>query len=89
VNRVIVLSDGDANIGPSSHSEILDRIAKYKEQGITLSTVGFGKGNYKDTMMEQLADKGDGNYSTSTARPRREEGLLDQVDGCSRSSRRT
>ncbi|MEZ4311453.1 MAG: VWA domain-containing protein [Polyangiaceae bacterium] len=63
VNRVIVLSDGDANIGPSSHEEILRTIAGYKDKGITLSTVGFGNGNYKDTMMEQLADKGDGNYA--------------------------
>ncbi len=63
INRVVVLSDGDANIGPASHDEILKRIAQYKDQGITLSTVGFGNGNYKDTMMEQLADKGDGNYT--------------------------
>lgn len=38
-------------------------ISKCKDEGITLSTVGFGEGNYKDTTMEQLADKGDGNYS--------------------------
>jgi Ca-activated chloride channel family protein len=63
INRVIVLSDGDANIGPSGHEAILSQIAQYKAQGITLSTVGVGNGNYKDTMMEQLADKGDGNYS--------------------------
>lgn len=63
VSRVIVLSDGDANVGSSSHEEILARISHFKDEGITLSTVGFGQGNYKDTMMEQLADKGDGNYS--------------------------
>lgn len=63
VNRIIVLSDGDANVGPSSHDEILAMIGRYKEKGITLSTVGFGTGNYKDTMMERLADKGDGNYA--------------------------
>ena len=62
VNRVVVLSDGDANIGKTSHEEILKSIEQYKSRGITLSTVGFGSGNYKDTMMEQLADKGDGNY---------------------------
>ena len=63
VNRVIVLSDGDANVGSSSHEDILKLIKSHKDAGITLSTVGFGAGNYKDTMMEQLADKGDGNYS--------------------------
>jgi len=63
INRVIVLSDGDANIGRSNHHAILQRIGQYKTMGITLSTIGFGRGNYKDTMMEQLANKGDGNYS--------------------------
>ena len=63
VNRVVVLSDGDANVGASSHDEILKQIEQYKNEGITLSTVGFGNGNYKDTMMEQLADKGDGFYA--------------------------
>jgi Ca-activated chloride channel homolog len=63
VNRVVVLSDGDANVGATSHEAILERIARFKDRGITLSTVGFGVGNYRDTMMEQLADKGDGNYS--------------------------
>jgi len=63
VSRVIVLSDGDANIGRTSHEEILKRIAGYVEEGVTLSTIGFGMGNYKDTMMEQLANKGNGNYA--------------------------
>jgi Ca-activated chloride channel family protein len=63
VNRVVVLSDGDANIGRTSHDELLKSIEQYKNRGITLSTVGYGSGNYKDTMMETLADKGDGNYS--------------------------
>ena len=62
-NRVIVLSDGDANVGSTSHEQILEGIRGHAREGITLSTVGFGRGNYKDTMMEQLADEGDGNYS--------------------------
>ena len=61
-NRVIVLSDGDANIGRTGYDEILSTIAHHAEQGITMTTVGFGMGNYKDSMMEQLANKGDGNY---------------------------
>lgn len=63
VNRVIVCSDGDANVGKTHHEDVLKSIEDYKERGITLSTLGFGRGNYKDVMMEQLADKGDGNYS--------------------------
>ncbi len=62
-SRVVVLSDGDANIGPTSHDEILKLIEEQKQKGIYLSTIGFGRGNYKDTTMEQLADKGNGNYS--------------------------
>lgn len=62
VSRVVVLSDGDANIGPMSHDDILDQIKNYVDEGVTLSTIGLGMGNYKDTMMEQLANKGNGNY---------------------------
>ncbi|MBI4850531.1 MAG: von Willebrand factor type A domain-containing protein [Acidobacteria bacterium] len=62
INRVIICSDGDANIGKTSHSEILKQIENYVEQGITVSTIGFGMGNYKDNMMEQFANKGNGNY---------------------------
>jgi len=81
VNRVIVLSDGDANVGPSSHEQILDQIASYKDKGIQLSTVGFGQGNYKDTMMEQLADKGDGNYSYIDSEEQAHRVFSEQVNG--------
>lgn len=61
-NRVIVLSDGDANLGATTHEQMLAAIRDYAERGITMTTVGFGRGNYQDTLMEQLADQGDGNY---------------------------
>jgi len=61
VSRVIVCTDGDANVGPHSHDEILQIIESRAKAGVTLSTIGFGMGNYKDTLMEQLADKGNGN----------------------------
>jgi Ca-activated chloride channel family protein len=60
-SRVIVLSDGDANVGPTSHEAILASIAGKVKEGVTLSTIGFGMGNYKDATMEQLANKGNGN----------------------------
>ncbi len=60
-NRVIVLSDGDANVGRTSWDEMLSQIKGYADGGVTLSTIGFGMGNYKDTLMEQLANNGDGN----------------------------
>src|SRR5205823_633854 len=60
--RVIILSDGDANVGATSHEEILKLIAGHVKEGVTVTTVGFGMGNYKDTLMEQFADKGNGNH---------------------------
>lgn len=60
-NRVIILSDGDANVGRTSWEDMLKQIKGYADQGITLSTIGYGQGNYRDTLMEQLANKGDGN----------------------------
>lgn len=62
LSRVIVLSDGDANVGKTSHKDILDTIRGHVKEGVTLSTIGFGMGNYKDDLMEQLANKGNGNY---------------------------
>ncbi|MFY0527976.1 vWA domain-containing protein [Archangium gephyra] len=62
LSRVLILSDGDANVGPSSHEEILKLIRGHVKEGITVTTVGFGMGNYKDTLMEQFADQGNGNH---------------------------
>jgi Ca-activated chloride channel family protein len=62
VSRVIILSDGDANVGATSHEAILQLIRGYVKEGITVTTVGFGMGNYKDTLMEQFANQGNGNH---------------------------
>lgn len=62
ITRVIVCSDGDANIGASAPDEMLKRIASAVSEGVTLSTIGFGDGNYKDATMEQIANRGNGNY---------------------------
>jgi Ca-activated chloride channel family protein len=63
VNRVILCSDGVANVGRTGPDSILERIRAYAEQEIYLTTVGFGMGNYNDVLMEQLADNGDGFYA--------------------------
>ena len=60
-SRVIVLSDGDANVGPSSLDEMLQIIDRGRRDGVTLSTIGFGMGNYRAELMEQLGDRGNGN----------------------------
>ena len=63
VNRVILCSDGVANVGHTGAESILEVIGDRARDGITLTTVGFGMGNYNDVLMEQLADKGDGFYA--------------------------
>ncbi|HEY2349895.1 MAG TPA: von Willebrand factor type A domain-containing protein, partial [Puia sp.] len=62
-NRVILCTDGDFNVGPSSDAELLDMIDKEKKSGVFLTVLGFGMGNYKDSKMEKLADRGNGNHA--------------------------
>jgi Ca-activated chloride channel homolog len=62
-NRVILASDGDFNVGVSSDEELVKLIEKERKSGVFLSVLGFGMGNLKDSKMEQLADKGNGNYA--------------------------
>jgi len=62
-NRVILATDGDFNVGPSSTSELIRMIEEYRQQGTFLTVLGFGTGNLRDEMMEQLADKGNGHYA--------------------------
>jgi Ca-activated chloride channel family protein len=62
-NRVILCSDGVANVGATGPDEIRQAIRDYTAQGIYLTTVGFGMGDYNDYLMEQLADDGNGNYA--------------------------
>ncbi len=62
-NRVILATDGDFNVGVSSEGELVRLVESEGKQGIHLTVLGFGTGNYKDSRMESLADKGDGNFS--------------------------
>ena len=63
VNRLILCSDGVANMGGTTRAEeMLATVRRSSDEGITLSTIGFGMGNYNDVLMEKLADMGDGNY---------------------------
>ncbi len=62
-NRVILATDGDFNVGASSDAEMERLIEEKRKDGIYLSVLGFGMGNYKDSKMEKLADKGNGNYA--------------------------
>lgn len=63
INRVILCSDGVANVGHTGPDAILKEIGTYVKEGFMLTTVGFGMGNYNDVLMEQLANKGNGSYA--------------------------
>jgi Ca-activated chloride channel family protein len=63
INRVILCSDGVANVGQTGAEEILKDIKKFAEKGITLTSVGFGMGNYNDVLLEKLGNKGNGHYA--------------------------
>ena len=63
INRIVMLTDGDFNVGISDVDEMLDLVKANRDRGISLSTVGFGRGNLNDYMMEQMANSGNGNYS--------------------------
>lgn len=62
-NRVILATDGDFNVGASSDADMERLIEEKRKDGIFLSVLGYGMGNYKDSKMEKLADKGNGNYA--------------------------
>ena len=63
INRVILATDGDFNVGITSHSDLVRLIESQRERGVFLSVLGVGDDNLKDSTMEMLADKGNGNYS--------------------------
>ena len=63
INRVILATDGDFNVGTTSHGELTRLIEEKRQSGVFLTVLGFGEGNLKDSTMETLADKGNGNYA--------------------------
>lgn len=79
VNRVIICSDGDFNVGLTSQAELYDLISEKKENGIFLSVLGFGMYNYSDTNMETLADNGNGNYAYIDTLSEAKKVLIDEM----------
>ena len=63
VNRVLLATDGDFNVGTVNFEALKDLVARQRKSGIALTTLGFGAGNYNDHLMEQLADVGNGQYA--------------------------
>ena len=62
-NRIILATDGDFNVGLSSDEDMETLISRERESGVSISVLGFGMGNYKDSKMETIANKGHGNYA--------------------------
>jgi len=63
INRVVLATDGDFNVGIVNFEALIDRAERERSSGIALTTLGFGTGNYNDQLLERLADAGNGNYA--------------------------
>ncbi len=81
VNRVILATDGDFNVGVSSPGELVRMIEEKRRTGVSLTVLGFGMGNLKDATLEQLADKGDGNYAYVDSLAEARKVLVDEAGG--------
>ena len=80
-NRVILATDGDFNVGVSSDAQLVRLIEAEREDGVFLTVLGFGTGNLKDSKMEQLADRGNGNYAYIDNILEAEKVLISQMGG--------
>ena len=81
INRVILATDGDFNVGNTSESSLVSLIEKKAASGIFLTVLGFGNGNYNDSTMEQLADKGNGNCAYIDTLEEAHKVLVQQMSG--------
>lgn len=80
-NRIVLCSDGDFNVGVSSDDELETLIEKKRETGIFLTVLGYGMGNYKDSKMQKLADKGNGNHAYIDGADEAKKVLVSQFGG--------
>jgi Ca-activated chloride channel family protein len=80
-NRIVLCSDGGANVGHAGPQAILGQIGREARRGIELTTLGFGMGGYNDNLMEQLADKGDGRYAYIDTLDEAKRMLVEEVSG--------
>jgi Ca-activated chloride channel family protein len=80
-NRVILATDGDFNVGVTNQGDLLRLIEDKAKSGVFLSVLGFGMGNYKDSTLEKLADKGNGNYAYVDSVNEARKVLVEQMSG--------
>src|SRR4029453_9545114 len=81
VNRVILATDGDFNVGVTSPGELVRLIEDKRKSGVFLTTLGFGMGNLKDSTLEKLADHGNGNYAYIDGLTEARKVLVEQIGG--------
>lgn len=81
INRVILATDGDFNVGTVDFEKLKDLVERERETGVSLTTLGFGRGNYNERLMEQLADSGDGNYAYIDGLKEANKVLVRQMSG--------
>lgn len=81
LNRVILATDGDFNVGITDRDLLIQLIEREAATGVYLSVLGFGMGNLKDATLEQLADKGNGNYAYIDSLAEARKALVDQMAG--------
>ncbi|MBL0884874.1 vWA domain-containing protein [Myceligenerans indicum] len=79
-NRVILATDGDFNVGPSTPQELTAMVEEARESGVYVSVLGFGMYNLKDNMMEAIADHGNGNYAYIDTIDEARKVLVDEFD---------
>ena len=80
INRILLATDGDFNVGTTNFNSLMDLVEEKRKSGIALSTLGFGGGNYNDHLMEQLADKGNGQYSYIDTLMEAKKVLVDEMN---------
>ena len=81
INRVILATDGDFNVGTVNHDQLVDLIERKRESGVYFSALGFGSGNYNEHLMEELSNKGNGNYGYIDSLQEAKKLLVDQRAG--------
>ena len=87
INRVILCTDGDFNVGVTSESALVELIEAKAKTGVFLTALGFGMGNLKDSTLQKLADKGNGNYGYVDGETEAKKLLVDQVERHARHGR--
>jgi len=81
INRILLATDGDFNVGTVNFDALKDLVEQKRKTGVSLTTLGFGAGNYNDHLMEQLADAGNGNYAYIDSLKEAQRVLVQQMSG--------